>query len=149
VLFSHHSPVVRDARPDDAEALVPLLTALGYPAEADVIGARLSELLRTDPSGRVFVATVDGLVSGVAVLHVTPALHRSTGVGRVTALAVLPSAQRAGVGGRLLEACERHFTALGLERIEITSGPLHEQAYGFYRRHGYQDQGVRFAKAIA
>ena len=37
-------------------ALVPLLAALGYPAEADVIRARLSDLLRTDPTGRVLVA---------------------------------------------------------------------------------------------
>jgi ribosomal protein S18 acetylase RimI-like enzyme len=141
--------VVRDARPDDGEALVPLLAALGYPAEASVIATRLGELLRIDPRGRVLVASVDGLVSGVAVLHVTPVLHRNTGVGRVTALAVLPSSQRAGVGRRLIEASERHFATLGLERIEVTSGPLHEQAYAFYRRLGYRDQGVRFAKPIA
>jgi ribosomal protein S18 acetylase RimI-like enzyme len=139
---------VRDAGPEDAEALVPLLTALGYPTKAAVIGQRLNELLRTDPTGRVLVASVDGRISGFAVLHVTPVLHRLTGVGRVTALAVLPSARRASVGKQLIDACERHFTALGLERIEVTSGPLHEQAYSFYRRLGYQDQGVRFAKRI-
>jgi len=69
-------------------------------------------------------------------------------VGRITALAVLPSSQHAGVGRRLIEASEQHFAALGLERIEVTSGPLHEQAYAFYRRLGYQDQGVRFAKPM-
>jgi ribosomal protein S18 acetylase RimI-like enzyme len=140
---------VRDAELEDAESLVPLLAALGYPAAADVIRARLSDLLRNDPSGRVLVASVDRQVSGFAVLHVTPVLHRNTGVGRVTALAVMPSVQRAGVGKQLIEACERHFTALGIERIEVTSGPLHEQAYSFYRRLGYEDQGVRFAKSMA
>jgi PhnO protein len=139
---------IRDATPDDAEALVPLLTALGYPTAAEAINRRLHELLRTDPTGRVLVASVDGRISGVAVLHVTPALHRPTGVGRVTALAVLPAARRAGVGKQLIDASERHFAALGLERIEVTSGPLHEEAYPFYRRLGYQDQGVRFAKTL-
>jgi ribosomal protein S18 acetylase RimI-like enzyme len=129
--------------------LVPLLEALGYPAGAGVIAARLSQLLETDPSGRVLVASIDGRVCGFAVLHITPALHRSTGVGRVTALAVLPSSRGAGVGRRLMEASEQHFAALGLQRIEVTSGPLHERAYAFYRRLGYQDQGVRFAKPIA
>ena len=66
----------------------------------------------------------------------------------MTALAVLPASRRAGVGRQLIEACERHFAALGLERIEVTSGPLHEQAYAFYRRLGYEDQGLRFAKQI-
>jgi GNAT superfamily N-acetyltransferase len=141
--------VVRDAEPADAEALVPLLTALGYPASADLIRARMSDLLRTDPTGRVLVATVDGRISGFAALHVTPVLHRGTGVGRVTALAVLPSLQGAGIGKRLIETSERHFAALGLERIEVTSGPKHEHAYSFYRRLGYEDQGVRFAKATS
>jgi len=140
---------VRDAEPEDAESLVPLLATLGYPAAADVIRARLSDLVRNDPSGRVLVASVDRRISGFAVLHVTPVLHRNTGVGRVTALAVIPSAQRSGVGKHLIEASERHFAALGIERIEVTSGPLHEQAHSFYRRLGYEDQGVRFAKAMA
>lgn len=139
---------VRDARPEDAEALVPLLAVLGYPADAEVIHSRLNDLLRLDPSGRVLVAVVDGTVAGLAVLHVTPALHRPTGVGRITALAVLTSSQRAGVGRLLLETSERHFVALGLQRIEITSSPSHQRAYEFYRRRGYQDQGVRFAKQI-
>jgi ribosomal protein S18 acetylase RimI-like enzyme len=140
--------VVRDARPDDADALVPLLAALGYPAAADVIRARMSDLRRADATGRVIVASVDGCISGFATLHVTPVLHRGTGVGRVTALAVLPASRHAGVGRQLIEASERHFAALGLERIEVTSGPSHERAYSFYRRLGYEDHGVRFAKQM-
>ena len=108
----------------------------------------MSDLLRIDPTGRVLVASVDGRISGFAVLHVTPVLHRPTGVGRVTALAVLPSLRRRRRPAAA-RTCERHFAALGLERIEVTSGPLHEQAYSFYRRLGYEDQGVRFAKRMA
>jgi ribosomal protein S18 acetylase RimI-like enzyme len=104
--------------------------------------------LQNDPTGRVLVAAVDGAIAGFAVLHVTPALHRPTGVGRITALAVLTSQQRTGVGQLLLEASERHFTALGLERIELTSSPSHHRAYEFYRKRGYEDQGVRFAKSL-
>jgi GNAT superfamily N-acetyltransferase len=140
--------VVRDAEPGDAAALVPLMAALGYPAAADLIRARMTDLLRTDPTARILVATLDGCISGFAALHVTAVLHRSTAVGRVTALAVLPSCQRAGVGRQLIEKTEQHFAALGLERIEVTSGPRHEQAYSFYRRLGYEDQGVRFSKRI-
>jgi len=85
---------------------------------------------------------------GFAVLHCTPALHRPTAVGRITAIAVLPSLQGGGVGRALLNAAERYFRELGLTRIEVTSGPTHADAYPFYRRLGYADQGVRFANSL-
>jgi ribosomal protein S18 acetylase RimI-like enzyme len=92
---------------------------------------------------------VDGTrVLGFATLHGTPVLHRPTAVGRITALAVHPSAQGQGIGRELLRAAEAHFRAQGLGRIEVTSGPTHARAYPFYRRLGYEDGGVRFFKVI-
>ena len=85
---------------------------------------------------------------GFATLHSTPVLHRPTGVGRITALAVHPSAQGQGIGRELLRAAEAHFHAQGLGRVEVTSGPSHAKAYPFYRRLGYEDGGVRFFKVI-
>lgn len=134
--------------PDDAAALVPLLDALGYPADAGVIRARLRALLADDPGARVLVAAIDGELVGFAVLHITPVLHRATPVGRVTGIAVRASARGAGVGRELVRAAESHFLEQGFHRIEITSGPMHEQAHAFYRRLGYADQGVRFAKPL-
>jgi ribosomal protein S18 acetylase RimI-like enzyme len=140
--------IVRDAHDDDAEALAPLLATLGYPTTADMARTRCRALLATDVTARILVGVVDGRVLGVATLHVTPVVHRPTGVGRITALVVLPEAQGSGVGRRLVEASERHFEAEGLERIEVTSGVSHRDAYDFYRHLGYQDHGVRFAKAL-
>lgn len=141
--------VVRDARVEEAAALAPLLATLGYPTEPAVMRERFRALLETDATARILVGLVDGQVLGMATLHVTPVLHRPTPVGRVTALAVLPAAQGTGVGRALLEASERHFSVLGLERVEITSGLSHRPAYDFYRHLGYEDHGLRFAKAIA
>jgi ribosomal protein S18 acetylase RimI-like enzyme len=141
--------VIRDARADDAPAIAPLLETLGYASDPDLIRQRWATLLKTDPTARVLVGEVDGQVLGVAALHVTPVLHRPTPVGRVTALAVLPASQGTGVGRALIEAAERHFAATGLERIEITSGLSHRPAYDFYRHLGYEDHGLRFAKAIS
>ena len=124
--------VIRDARADDAPAIAPLLETLGYASDPAMIRQRWATLLKTDPTARVLVGEVDGQVLGVATLHVTPVLHRPTPVGRVTALAVLPASQGTGV-----------------ERIEITSGLSHRPAYDFYRHLGYEDHGLRFAKAIS
>ncbi len=140
--------VIRDAVPADAQQLAPLLDALGYPADPATIQARLAWLVTVDPTARVLVAQVGGALQGFATLHGTPTLHRPTLVGRITGLAVTDEARRHGVGRRLVEAAEDHFRALGATRIEVTSGPSHAPAYGFYRRLGYEDQGVRFAKPL-
>ncbi len=140
--------VIRDAVPDDAPQLAPLLAALGYPAEPAIIRDRLARLLASDPTARILVAEVADTVQGFATLHGTPTLHRSALVGRITGLAVSDSARRHGVGRRLVEAAEGHFRALGATRIEVTSGPTHAPAYDFYRRLGYEDQGLRFAKPL-
>lgn len=128
--------------------MAPLLDALGYPAEPSVIRERCAALLRDDATARILVGTAGGRVLGLATLHVTPVLHRPTGIGRITALAVLPEAQGMGIGRRLIAEAERHFAAAGLRRLEISSGSTHRDAYGFYRHLGYEDHGVRFAKAI-
>ncbi len=140
---------VRDARDDDADALAPLLATLGYPTDGETARARCRALRGADATARILVGVVDGRVLGVATLHVTPVIHRPTGVGRITALVVLPEAQGSGVGRQLVEASERHFAALGIERIEVTSGTSHRPAYDFYRHLGYQDHGVRFARTLA
>jgi len=139
---------IRDAGPDDAAALRPLLDALGYPADVESIRERLRTLLATDPGARVLVAAIDGELVGFATLHTTPVLHRATPVGRITGIAVRGSARGAGVGRELVKAAESHFRQQGLRRVEVTSGPTHEQAYPFYRRLGYADQGERFAKPL-
>ena len=140
--------VIRDATLDDAAAIAPLMEDFGYPADARTVADRLHALYSSDPSGRVLIALDGGRVLGFATLHSTPVLHRPTAVGRITALAVHPSAQGRGIGRELLRAADAHFRAQGLARIEVTSGPTHEKAYPFYRRLGYADHGVRFAKDL-
>lgn len=141
-------PIVRDAVPEDAPRLAPLLEALGYPADANTVRTRLEHLLAGDATGRVLVAAQGSEVVGFVTLHCTPTLHRPGPVGRITGLAVTGGGRGTGVGRQLVEAAEVHFSRLGITRIEVTSGPTHEAAYGFYRHLGYVDQGLRFSKVL-
>lgn len=140
---------IRDASPDDAETLAPLFAVLGYETPADVLRDRLARFRDQDPNGRVLAAfDASGRALGFLTLHQTPVLHRPTAVGRITAIAVDPSAQGLGVGRRLVAAAEGLCAHAGLTRIEVTSGLTHVPAYEFYRRLGYADHGVRFAKVL-
>lgn len=139
---------VREAVLDDAEALVPLLEALGYPVDAATARSRLRALRGADPSGCVLVAATASAIAGVITVHVTPVLHRPTSIGRITALAVLPALEGHGVGRALVEAAEMFCRERGLGRIEVTSGLAHTAAYDFYRHLGYEDHGLRFARAL-
>jgi GNAT superfamily N-acetyltransferase len=140
---------IREATGDDAEALAPLFSVLGYETSPAVLRERLAGFRAADPAGHV-LAAFDGAgrAMGFLTLHHTPVLHRPTAVGRITALAVDPTAQGRGVGRRLVEAAERLCREAGLARIEVTSGLSHMPAYDFYRRLGYADHGVRFARLL-
>ena len=139
---------IRDGTADDAVGLEPVYAELGYPTPAAVLRERISTMMADDRTARMLVATRDGRIVGVACLHVTPMVHRPTAVGRITALGVLESEHGSGAGRKLVEACEAHFRALGLARIEVTSGPKHAPAHAFYRHLAYADDGVRFVKAL-
>ncbi len=144
-----HPVTIRDLRSDAAPALLPLLTELGYPTDEVMATARLNALFATDPSARIIGAyDASGQLLGFAALHETPVPHRPTPVARITALAVLHSAQGSGAGRALVEAAEAHFRDRGLTRLEVTSGPSHAAAHDFYRHLGYVDQGVRFSKEL-
>jgi GNAT superfamily N-acetyltransferase len=138
---------VRPASSHDAASLAPLLAALGYPTDIGVIADRL-RALQGSGAEAVLVAERDGRLLGFATLHRTLVLHRPSAVARITGLAVSEEARGLGAGRLLVEAAERLFASEGLTRIEVTSGPLHEPAHAFYRHLGYEDQGVRFAKAL-
>jgi len=137
---------IRDATALDAPAIAALLAELDHPASETEIRARLERLALAGPGDRVLVAVADGRVAGMAVLHETPMLHRPTDVGRVTALVVRADVRGRGIGAALVRAAEDILAARGCTRLEITSA--HTRAHPFYRRAGYADEGVRFARKL-
>jgi PhnO protein len=81
-------------------------------------------------------------------MHVTPVLHRPTGVGRITALVVGEAARGHGVGRALVAEAERRLEVLGCALVEVTSNQKRTDAHDFYRRLGYEATSVRFARTL-
>ena len=141
------TPLVRPARADDRQALARLLGRLGYPVTPEALARRL-ERLRSDRHALLLVAEADGVVAGLAALHIVPLLESDRPLGRLTAIVVEPRARRAGVGRTLVGAVESAARSAGCDRLEVTSGADRATAHGFYLALGFKDAPRRFVKPI-
>ncbi len=142
-----HGHEVRRANADDAEALAPLLDALGYPADAGAIHARLSRLVR-DQSYESWVAVKDGAVVGLAAGHLVHPLEEDDPAAQLIALVTAPPHEGIGVGQALVERFEAWAVASGARRGLMNSGDHRVGTHAFYRRRGYAQTGLRFGKVL-
>ena len=103
-------------------------------------------------SGLSWVAEADGEIVGLLVMVVRPDHLLLENV------AVLPSAQRRGVGARLLALAEDEARARGLAEIRLYTNEAMTENLAYYPRHGYtethraEQDGFRrvfFAKHLA
>lgn len=140
--------LVREVREADAEAVARLFDDLGHPVEAGELARRIGAFVAAGESGLVAEAQAEAVVVGVAVLHITPVLHRPSPVGRITALVVARAFQGRGAGRTLVEAAEARLRAAGCGLIEVTSNNQLREAHAFYGRLGFEKTSSRFFKPL-
>jgi ribosomal protein S18 acetylase RimI-like enzyme len=127
---------IRRATPADVPALyvvvheayllyVPRIGRMPAPMTADYSAAV--------QSGQAWVAEVDGQVLGLLVLVVCQ------GYLLIENIAVLPSAQRRGIGARLLTLAEDEARANGLGEIRLYTNEGMTENLAYYPRHGYRE----------
>jgi len=140
---------IRDAGPEDAEALAPLLAELGYPDERARIAARVASFA-SDPSSCLVVADDGRGLVGFASASVLPLAHEDGRWCRLSALAIAEDRRRGGAGRALVEAVEAFAREFGCALMEVTSGerPEREAAHRFYAALGYEEVSRRFLKEL-
>jgi ribosomal protein S18 acetylase RimI-like enzyme len=84
-------------------------------------------------SGPTWVAEAHGEIVGLLVLVVHPDHLLLENV------AVLPSAQRRGIGARLLALAEDEARARGLDEIRLYTNEAMTENLAYYPRHGYAE----------
>ena len=105
-----------------------------------------------DPSSWLIGAGDDGVLVGVAALHVMPMLEIDGKAGRLLALVVDERYRGRGVGQSLVAAAEQQARAAGCVKMEITSSRHRTRTQEFYQLLGYEDictSSARFIKRLA
>ncbi len=138
---------IRDAHPDDAEALAQLIGQLGYPTSATAVTHRLTRLTASE-ADRCVVAAMDGEVVGLATIHASLTIVDEDPVAKISAIVVDSRFRRRGIGEALVSELEAAARALGCSLLFLTTAESRADAHAFYRRLGFEETGRRFAKRL-
>lgn len=141
-----HDPRIRRATLEDAAELGRLLSPPGYPIDAGDVAA-VWHAWDAEGDFALVVQGKDSLL-GAITLHSMTVLHRPKPVGRITSLAVDPSARRQGLGRALMEAAEDALARMGCGLVEVTSHRRRTEAHEFYEHFAYERASFRFGKDL-
>jgi len=139
--------VIRDAEPDDCQAIADLLEELGYPQNTSYPRKKIRALSKR-LKDRILVAQKQDTVVACLSLHIMPLLHKPGNLCRVTALIVAKAERGKYIGRRLMEIAETYAQANDCSLMEITSGEQRTDAHCFYAQLGYKATSKRFIKSL-
>jgi hypothetical protein len=86
---------IRDARPEDAQALARLIEQLGYPTSPDAVVRRV-DLLASSAADRLVVAELEGRVVGLASVHISLSVEYDEPSAKLSAIVVDSDYRRRG-----------------------------------------------------
>lgn len=139
--------IVRDARPEDVEALTALMTDLGYPTTVDEFRKRF-ENISAHPDYHTIVAVAGREIVGMAGLSKNIFYEMNGNYMRILAFVVKKTSRKLGIGKILIDAAEDWARKQGLCAIMISSGNRAERdaAHAFYQKMGYAIKSSGFVK---
>lgn len=140
--------IVRDATPDDFEAVARLLAELGRP---EVLGTpeegehRLAfEAYRARGDARALVAVDGERVVGFCDLEFRARLNFLTEQAWIPDLIVTEEARSKGAGAALLARAREIARERGAWGLQLESASWRERAHAFYEREGLEHVGKTF-----
>ncbi len=135
--------MIRAIAPDDTTAVMALAEAIGLftPQELEALGGMLSEYFDGNLSKDCFWIVYDDHRGPVGTAYCAPEAYAS-GTWNLYFIAVHPSHQGKGYGGKLLEYVETTLAERGerLLLVETSGLPELERARKFYRKNGYEEE---------
>ena len=135
--MTHSRFVIRDFRPEDADAAIALWNACGLLRPWNDPQKDIARKL-TDKNGAFWVATSGDDV--IATVMVGYDGHR----GSINYLAVAPECQRTGIGARLLRRAETLLVEMGCPKVSVCVRKDNDDVLAFYDGLGYAVDDVQF-----
>ena len=135
---SGHEPAIRRAVPGDEEIIANLIfEAFAQfrehytPAAFEYTAASADKIRERFVEGPMWIAYIDG--KPVGTVSGLPEEERFY----IRSMAIKPSAQRGGVGQRLLDALEAHARAEGFKKLYLYTTFVLPGAKGLYEKNGF------------
>ena len=142
---------LRRATSEDVEQIVDLVQAAyrgegGWTTEAHLVEGHRTDAaevhaMLADPAVTLLVDDEDGRVRGCCYTRREPMDPDGTVRAELGLFAVDPTAQGAGIGGRLLEAQAGALAADGVDVLMIQVLQSRPELHGWYERHGFTRTG--------
>ncbi|MFT4413668.1 GNAT family N-acetyltransferase [Fredinandcohnia humi] len=140
---------IRKAEMKDVDRLAELMTQLGYPTSVEQMKQRFANM-ESNSDYHTLVALYDGNVVGVLGLLKGYYYELDGSYARIVAFVVDSTYRNKGIGKRLLNEAENWARRVGATGIGLNSGdrPERRDAHAFYRKMGYEDKSIGFAKGL-
>jgi ribosomal protein S18 acetylase RimI-like enzyme len=131
---------IRDARPEEAEELLPLMRAYCDFYEASPPDAGLLEMARaliTDPDqGFLLIVRDRGEAVGFATVDWKWSSLRGARIGYLEDIFVAPEARGRGIADALIAACAERCRERGMPAMQWLTAPDNHRAQAVYDRSG-------------
>jgi ribosomal protein S18 acetylase RimI-like enzyme len=143
---------IREARPEDLEAIVALLgelrevTSLNGPVESASVKTIFEQMLRLPDVYRNYLAEENRRIVGLISLVLYKTLLHAGGTALINELVVSQRARRRGIGRKLVEAGIAAAREQGMDEIEVGTEIDNRVARRFYRSAGFDAEYVLFGR---
>lgn len=127
---------IREARSNDASAIAALSSTLGYPAQVEIMQARLDKMLSRADQLVALAEDEHHVVCGWLTAHAFDTLASGFRV-QITGLVVSDQHRRMGIGRQLVERAEVWAKSLHAEAVVVFSNIKRTESHSFYPAVGY------------
>ncbi|MBD7937255.1 GNAT family N-acetyltransferase [Cytobacillus sp. Sa5YUA1] len=141
---------MRKATMNDIEGITELMGHLGYPTTFNKMKIRLNNIY-SSPDYHTLIASDNGKIVGMIGL-VKGYYYELDGLYiRIVVLVVDKNYRNKGIGKQLLENAESWANNIGATGIGLNSGDRPERinAHHFYKKNGYVEKSIGFAKKMS
>lgn len=137
--------LLRDARPSDVDALLPLVRQFyahfGYPCSEDEKRRALEEIVSNPDLGRVVLVWVESAVVGYAVVAFSFSLEYDGRTAFVDELFVAPGERGRGLGATVVRHVARLCRDAGVRALHLETEHDNVRAARLYERLGFRSYG--------